>query len=90
MKHFRAERAEKIEQARLQAMQIVEQTRAESNALLEELDKLINRLSAKSAASDEITAVADEEIIENGDDIGEVIFDDSFDKNQDIITNDEK
>ena len=57
---------------------------------LEELDKLINRLSAKSAASDEITAVADEEIIENGDDIGEVIFDDSFDKNQDIITNDEK
>ena len=57
---------------------------------LEELDKLINRLSAKSAASDEITAVADEEIIENGDDIGEVIFDDSFDKNQDIITNDEE
>ena len=56
---------------------------------LEELDRLISRLSAKSAAGDEITAGSDEEIIENGDDIGEVIFDDSFDKDADIITNDE-
>ena len=56
---------------------------------LEELDRLISRLSAKSAAGDEITAVSDEEIIENGDDVGEVIFDDSFDKDADIITNDE-
>lgn len=56
---------------------------------LEELDRLISRLSAKSATGDEITAVSDEEIIENGDDVGEVIFDDSFDKDADIITNDE-
>ncbi len=57
---------------------------------LEELDRLINRLSSKSAAGDEITAVSDEEIIENGDDVGEVIFDDSFDKDADIITNDDE
>ena len=57
---------------------------------LEELDRLINRLSAKSATSDEITAVSDEEIIENGNDVGEVIFDDSFDKGADIITNDDE
>ena len=57
---------------------------------LEELDKLIGRLSAKPAASDEIPTVSEEEIIENGDDVGEVIFDDSFDKNQDIITNDDE
>lgn len=56
---------------------------------LEELDRLISRLSTKSAAGDEIAAVSDEEIIENGDDVGEVIFDDSFDKDADIITNDE-
>lgn len=57
---------------------------------LEELDRLINRLSAKSATSDEITAVSDEEIIENSNDVGEVIFDDSFDKGADIITNDDE
>ena len=56
---------------------------------LEELDKLIARLSAKKTENDEITAVADEEIIENGDDVGEVIFDDSFGKDADIITNDD-
>ena len=56
---------------------------------LEELDKLIARLSAKKTENDEITAVADEEIIENGDDVDEVIFDDSFGKDADIITNDD-
>lgn len=40
MKLFREEKAQRMEQVRLQANSIIETTKAESNALLDELDKL--------------------------------------------------